>query len=127
MEKRDHDENAGRNEETKVYFPEFYQSFFERIHNNQKWLSGGGSDANYTQVAFHEWRQITHSHFMGVEFHFAPGNNISMRNLIDTYCREMMEKIMSTFDVIYANENTIKAKLEANSHLQLEKLADKLN
>ncbi|MCW8987895.1 MAG: hypothetical protein OQK75_09535, partial [Gammaproteobacteria bacterium] len=86
----------------------------------------GAADTYETQMAFHEWKQITAENYIGVEFHFAP-NNIPMREFVDTYCRDMMEKIMSTFDVIYSAENAIKVKLEANSHLQLEKLVDELS
>lgn len=127
MERRDKEENIGRDESTKVYFPEHYQSFFEKIINNQKWIRGGSSDANELQKAFHEWKQITPKHFIGVEFHFAPNNSIGMRPFLDTYCRDMLEKIMSTFDVIYSNDNPIKAKLEKNSQLNLEKLIKKMD
>ena len=126
MEKREKEENKGRSESDKVYFPEHYQSFFEEIHNKQKWLRGGAADTNETQMAFHEWKQITSNHYIGVEFHFAPNNNISMRSFVDTYCRDMLEKIMSTFDIIYSNENTIKSKLENNSQLKLEQLIKEL-
>ena len=76
MGRRDKEENAGRDESNKVYFPEFYQSFFENTYKNQKWLSGGASDANETQKAFHEWIQITPNHYLGVEFHFAPNSSV---------------------------------------------------
>ena len=125
MEIRAAEENANRDDETKVYFPMSHQSFFERIHNNQKWIKGGAADTYETQMAFHEWKQLTAKNFIGVEFHFAP-NNMPMREFIDTYCRDMMEQIMSTFDVIYSDENGIKAKLDANSYLQLEKLVDEM-
>ena len=126
MEKRDKDENTGRSDEEKVFFPSFYNSFFERIYSNQRWFSGGGSNEEYTQVAFHLWKQISEKYFIGVEFHFAPNNRIPMRQFIDEYCRNMLEKIMSTFDVIYSENNPIKAKLEANSHLKLDKLVEEL-
>ena len=103
MERRDKEENKGKSDSDKVFFPESYQSFFERTHNNQKWFKGGAADTHETQLAFHEWKQISSDTYIGVEFHFAPNNNISMRTFVDTYCREMMNEIMSTFDVIYSN------------------------
>ena len=126
MERRDKEENEGRSESDKVYFPEFYQSFGEKIHNNQRWLRGGGADTYETQMAFHEWIQINFNHYLGVEFHFAPNTNISMRPFVDTYCRDMLEKIISSFDIIYSNENPIKLKLEKNKQLELKKLIEEL-
>jgi hypothetical protein len=127
MERRDKEENEERSESDKVYFPEFYQSFIEKMFNNQKWLRGGAADTNETQMAFHEWKQITPDHYLGVEFHFAPNSNIRMRTFLDTYCRDMLEKIMSTFDIIYSNENPIKLKLENNSQLNLKQLIEELD
>ena len=127
MERRDKEENEGRSEPDKVYFPEFYQSFGEKIHNNQRWLRGGGADTRETQMAFHEWIQITPIHYMGVEFHFAPNTNIAMRKFLDTYCRDMLEKIMSSFDIIYSSGNSVKLKLEKNSQLKLDKLIEALD
>ena len=126
MEQRDKEENKGRDASSKVYFPEHYQSFFERTHNNKKWIKGGAADTYETQMQFHEWKQITPNVYIGVEFHFAPNNKISMRTFVDTYARGMYEKIMSTFDVVYADENSIKEKLEKNSNLKLEELIKKL-
>ena len=127
MERRDKEENEGRDKADKVYFPEFYQSFFEEEHNNQKWYRGGAANSKETQMAFHQWKQITPNHFLGVEFHFSPNNNTEMRTFIDTYCRGMVKKIMSSFDVIYSGENTIKFKLENNSNLSLDALIKQLN
>lgn len=127
MERRDKEENKGRNEEEKVYFPQFYRSFSEKIHSNQKWLKGGAADTKETQMAFHEWKQITPNHFLGVEFHFAPNSNISMREFIDTYCRDMLEKIMNSFDVVYSGENVIKSKLENNAQLNLKQLIKEID
>ena len=126
MEKRDKEENKNRSEKDKVYFPQFYQSFGEKTHSNQRWLRGGGADTYETQMAFHEWIQINSNHYLGVEFHFAPNTHISMRSFVDTYCRDMQEKIMSSFDIIYANENSIKLKLEKNKQLELKKLIEEL-
>lgn len=75
-------------------------------------------------MIFHYWKAISENYYMAVEFHFAPNNNIQMREFIDGYCRDMLEKIMTSFNVIYADENTIKTKLEANSQLKLKELVD---
>lgn len=39
----------------------------------------------------------------------------------------MLEKIMSSFDIIYSSENTVKSKLENNSQLKLEHLIKELD
>jgi len=126
MKKRYNEENKGRSNEDKKYYPEFYRSFFEEIYNNQKWIKGGASTADESQIEFHKWKPLTENYYLGVEFHFAPSNNISMRNFIDLYAREMMLKIMSTFEIVYSEKNPIKEKLEANKTLKLENLIEAL-
>lgn len=127
MSYRDNEENKSREVEDKVLYPvDYYSLYSERIYNNQRWLRAGSGNENESQVVFHFWKALSEKEYMLVDFHFAPNNRISMRRFIDEYCRDMMEKIMSTFDVIYSEENTIKAKLEANSHLKLEKLVEEI-
>lgn len=128
MNQRDKNENTGRPENEKVHFPtDYYMLYVERKYNNQRWLRSGSGNEDESQMIFHYWIPITPKNYMAVEFNFAPNDNIAMRTFIDTYCRDMLEKIMSTFNVIYSNENPIKAKLENNSKLKLEKLIDELS
>ena len=128
MNKRDKDENKGRSENEKVLFPlDYYILYVERNYNNQRWLRAGSAAEDESQMMFHYWIPITSRHYLTVEFNFAPNNNISMRPFIDTYCRDMFEKIMSSFDIIYSGENTIKSKLENNSQLKLDSLIKQLD
>jgi len=128
MKRRDKDENKSRTENEKVLFPlDYYMLYVERNYNNQRWLRSGSATEDESQMIFHYWIQITEKHYVLVEFNFAPNNNISMRSFVDTYCRDMLEKIMSSFDIIYSSENTIKSKLESNSQLKLEQLIKELN
>lgn len=122
MAKRDNEENTGKSEETKTHYPEDLQSFVERTYNKQRWLSSGSGTFDETTKVFHFWAPVSNKNHLTIEFNFAPNNNISMRLFIDEYCREMMRKIMSSFDVIYSSENTIKSKIEKNSQFKLEKL-----
>jgi len=127
MEVRDNTENAGRSEEDKLLYPiNFYQLYVERIYNKQRWLRSGTATSDESQMIFHYWIPTTINHYLTVEFNFAPANKIGMRAFIDGYVREMLEKIMSSFDVIYSSENTIKSKLENNSQLKLEQLIKEL-
>lgn len=127
MTARQKEENAGRLEKNIVYYPEDYQSFVERVYNNQRWLSSGSGTMDETTKTFLYWIPVSEKTYLTVEFNFAPNSNITMRSFIDNYCRDMMRKIMSTFDVIYSSENTIKEKLENNAHLKLEQLIEKLD
>ena len=128
MNKRDKSENKGRPENEKVHFPiDYYMLYVERKYNNQRWLRSGSGTNDETQMIFHYWIPITPKNYLTVEFSFAPNNSIGMRTFIDTYCRDMLEKIMSTFDVIYSNENPIKAELESNAQLNLEQLVKELD
>ena len=127
MEVRFEDENKNRANSEIVHFPkDYYLSYIERVYNHQRWLRAGSGNENDSQAVFHYWKPLSEKQYILVEFHFAPNNRVPMRQFIDEYCRDMLEEIMSTFDVIYANENTLKAKLEANSHLKLEKLVDEI-
>lgn len=126
MNKRDKEENAGKSEEIKTHYPEDIQSFVERTYNKQRWISSGSGTFDETTKVFHFWIPVSGKNYLSIEFNFAP-NNISMRPFIDEYCREMMRKIMSTFDVIYSSENTINSKLENNRELKLEHLIKEMN
>ena len=123
---RQKEENKERTEKNLVYYPEDYQSFVERIYNKQRWVSSGSGTMDETSKAFLYWVPISEKTYLTVEFNFAPDKNIPMRVFIDDYCREMMRKIMSSFDVIYAEENPIKSKLEKNSQLKLDALVKEL-
>lgn len=127
LEKRDKEENSGASEEFKVIFPSSYDGYVQKKFNRLTWLRNATGTFDEKQITYHYWIQLTNQNYITVEFHFAPNNSISMRSFIDTYCRDMLEKIMSSFDIIYANENTIKLKLEKNSQLDLKKLIEKLN
>lgn len=127
MKRRDKDENEGRAESEKVLFPlDYYMLYVERNYNNQRWLRSGSATEDESQMIFHYWIPLTAHNYIAVEFNFAPNNNISMRTFVDTYCRDMLEKIMSSFDIIYSSENTIKSKLKNNSQLKLEQLIKEL-
>jgi len=126
MAKRDDEENKGKSEETKTHYPEDLQSFVERKYNKQRWISSGSGTFDEITKVFHFWIPVTEKNYLSIEFNFAPNNNISMRPFIDEYCREMMRKIMGTFDIIYSSENTIKSKLEKSSQLKLEQLIKEL-
>ena len=126
MAKRDNEENNGKSDETKTHYPEDVQSYVERTYNKQRWISSGSGTFDETTKVFHFWIPVTNENYLTIEFNFAPNNNISMRPFIDEYCREMMRKIMSTFDVVYLSENVIKKKLEDNSQLKLKQLIDEM-
>ncbi len=127
MEKRSKDENKGRKGDDIIFFPEHYQSFIQLQYNNKNWLSSGAGTMYEKDKAFYYWIPVSQKNYLAVEFHFAPNSNISIRPFIDNYCRDMMEKIMSSFDIIYSSENTIKSKLENNSQLKLEQLIKELD
>ena len=127
LTERDKDENLGRSEEFKVVYPTSYDSYVQKKFNRLTWLRNATGTFDEKQITYHYWIQITNKHYLTVEFNFAPNNNISMRSFIDIYCRDLLEKIMSSFDIIYSNENTIKYKLENNSQLKLEQLIKELD
>lgn len=120
MEKRSKEENLGRSGDDIIFFPEHYQSFIQLKYNNQSWFSSGSGTMSENDKVFYYWVPVTENHFLAVEFHFAPSTNTSFRPFIDQYCRDVFEKIMSSFDILYSSENSIKAKLKDNSHLNLE-------
>ena len=100
----------------------------QKKFNRLTWLRNATGTFDEKQITYHYWIQLTNHHYITVEFNFAPNNNVSMRNFIDTYCRDMLEKIMSSFDIIYSSENTIKSKLENSSQLKkLEQLIKELD
>ena len=127
LEMRDKEENSNTSEDFKVIYPSSYDSYVQKKFDRLTWLRNATGTFDERQVTYHYWVQIDDSHYLTVEFSFAPNDNIAMRTFIDTYCRDMLEKIMSTFDVIYSNENPIKAKLENNAQLNLEQLVKELN
>lgn len=122
MQLRDKQENSGRAFEDRVLFPSYYQSFVEKRFNNQRWLRAGSANENESIMTFHYWIPLTEKHYITVEFNFAPDSRIAMRKFIDTYCRDMVEKIMASFDVIYSHETNFKAQIDKNSQLKLEDL-----
>ena len=127
MEVRDNAENAGRPEVDKLLYPiNFYQLYVERIYNKQSWLRSGTATSDESQMIFHYWIPITINHYLTVEFNFAPANKVGMRTFIDGYAREMLEKIMATFEIVYSDKNPIKEKLEKSSQLKLERLIKEL-
>jgi len=127
MEKRSKDENEGRKGDDIIFYPEHYQSFIQLQYNNKNWLSSGAGTMYEKDKAFYYWIPVSPKNYLAVEFHFAPNSNISIRPFIDNYCRDMLEKIMSSFDVIYSSENSIKIKLEKNSRLKLDELIKELD
>jgi len=126
LKKRYELENKGRKNEEIKYFPEFYRSFYSEKINDQLWIRGGASTEDESQVEFHRWKPITSGFYIGVEFHFAPNNNIGMREFIDGYARDMLEKIMATFDIVYSKDNTIKNKLDKISQLEFQQAIEKM-
>ncbi len=108
IKERYDEENIGRKNEEIKYFPEYYRSFYTEENNGQTWIRGGASTEDESQVEFHRWRPINSKYYIGVEFHFAPMSNLSMREFIDGYAREVLDKIMDTFRIEYAKDNAIK-------------------
>ena len=127
MDIRSKDENKKRRWDDIVFFPEHYQSFIQLQYNKKNWLSSGAGTKLGKDKAFYYWIPISEDNYLAVEFHFAPNNNIDVRPFIDVYCRDLFEKIMSSFDVVYSSDNNIKSKLESNAHLELQKLIEELD
>jgi len=127
MKKRETAENKGRAKNELIYYPSFYKSFVERVYSNQKWLRSGTANEDESQMMFHYWIPIMQNYYLTVEFNFAPGNKVGMREFIDGYARDMLEKIMETFNIVYSENNPIKTKLEKNSQLKLDDLVKQIN
>ena len=126
MERRSQEVNVSRSSENKIFFPEYYQSFVQEKHGRLSWISSGSGTMDEDEKVFYYWLPVSETQYIEVGFYFSPVNSMPVRQFIDDYCRAMIEKVLSSFDVIYSPENKIKAKLEKNSQLKLEKLVEEL-
>ena len=126
MKKRSEFTNKNRSKENLVYYPKYYQSFSLEEYHNSTWLSSGSGTATEDEKAFYYWKPVTNTTWLETGFHFVPNNNIGMREFIDGYARDMLEKIMATFDISYSKDNTIKNKLDKISQLEFQQAIIKM-
>ena len=126
MEKRDKEEGKGKADDIKTHYPTEYISYVERTYNKQRWISSGSGTFDETTKVFHFWIPITDINYLAIEFNFAPNNDISMREFLDTYCRPQMNKIMESFDVVYSKETDLEKKIINYSDKKLKTLIESI-
>ncbi len=108
MEKRSQESNKNRNKEDIIYYPTYYQSFSLDNYEGARWLSSGSGTVNEDEKVFYYFMPLNRKTWLEVSFHFAPDNSLGVREFIDGYAREVLDKIMGTFRIEYAKGNTIK-------------------
>ena len=108
MEKRSQENNKNRDKEDVIYFPAYYQSFSLDNYQGARWLSSGSGTANEDEKVFYYFMPLNRKTWLEVSFYFAPDNSLNVREFIDGYARGVLDKIMDTFRIEYAKDNTIK-------------------
>jgi hypothetical protein len=106
--------NTNKEDSEKIRYSNLVDDFVEFRYNNQRWIRYSIWKDNDRELTSVFAIPVTNQHYLTVAFSFAPSNKIAMRDFIDGYAQQAVDRIMETFMLLPNKGNSInnqKAKL----------------